>query len=946
MTKTIDTSSAHADTYIALIKFLRNIDKKYLPIVHKEYDSVDGHIKEFLQLFVDQEGHGLIAFVPIFLEIRDWNKWSIEFGDKYYGIAYCEPDIFNTKYTAEDYLYSISKLGFSQTILKSQNSRDLDGNKDDISSRKTLVISKGVVDGERYIDPIKDEEDNSVLFFTVREDIVNEINKICDCCGQYSETPIKGKFFDLQRIAENIKKLESITYINTLVQRSMKSVKEDSLLHVPIIHHSPYLDDKRYLYYFISNTVEQNKSGKSLGGIYVLVDKSKLAIPTCKKDCPDFFDLWERLTEKLAVRIIHYYDHEQKINHALKAAISQVMARNMSHNIGSHVLSRFMNHKDIQSVDGAQSQYLYNRNLLNNPFAFKGGDSNEDKKNKLLALFNMYLKNRMDFLADIATSDPSIEYPMLFDVDIISMLYHNEILLSRISGANDIINYRIILIGDQTAIVSVTNGVLGAQALYIIIENIIRNTYKHGRPDRNLLFTLELKRIEQSDFYELDIYDNNYKSKEEIEKTANERNNTFNKDVLSNNILRSEGLGSIEMMVCAAYLRCLPLISIKSKKIRNSNNPLIQARCKEDRDKYSLAYRIYMNKPKNVLVICSDYCDILTGIDGIKFIDEINPDDVYNYQFLYDPGRIIGRNNSILPKRVVNKNIFKSCEIKDLDYVMSELWKEYIGAKLNGEQFKNIDFQINNCNNSLVGNSFRSFIGVGNNSQNCRNIIIYIDNHADNYDDENIYYYYDMAMSHTTIMRKISDITINFHDNENKKIIEICEYFESVITSIVIIDERIQDCIMTRNDSYPYNGKKVIWGDYFKKQKLYIPTVAEVNLNKPDFIGEGEHSVKRKLQIYLNAENIKKSDFYLIHLGVLEKMIGTGHSVSDVIKELFPAIDNNKIVIMSGRGTPNNLPDGISFLPISLVQDAIEVKHDKCLLSKILYNSRPNKKER
>ena len=135
------------DTYKKLIKFLKEIDEEYLPIVHKEYDSVDDHIKEFLELFKDQEGHGLIAFVPIFLEIRNWNKWDIDFGGNYYGIAYCDPQIFNTKYTAEDYLYKISGLGFSQTILKSQNSRD-EKTPGKRNGRKTLVISKGLVNDE------------------------------------------------------------------------------------------------------------------------------------------------------------------------------------------------------------------------------------------------------------------------------------------------------------------------------------------------------------------------------------------------------------------------------------------------------------------------------------------------------------------------------------------------------------------------------------------------------------------------------------------------------------------------------------------------------------------------------------------------------------------------------------------------------------------------------
>jgi len=68
MTKTTDTSSAHTDTYIALITELKKIDKSYLPIRYKEHDSVDSHIDDFLKLFKETKGLG--HYCPVISRIN------------------------------------------------------------------------------------------------------------------------------------------------------------------------------------------------------------------------------------------------------------------------------------------------------------------------------------------------------------------------------------------------------------------------------------------------------------------------------------------------------------------------------------------------------------------------------------------------------------------------------------------------------------------------------------------------------------------------------------------------------------------------------------------------------------------------------------------------------------------------------------------------------------
>ena len=62
--------------------------------------------------------------------------------------------------------------------------------------------------------------------------------------------------------------------------------------------------------------------------------------------------------------------------------------------------------------------------------------------------------------------------------------------------------------------------------------------------------------------------------------------------------------------------------------------------------------------------------------------------------------------------------------------------------------------------------------------------------------------------------------------------------------------------------------------------------------------------------------------------------------INETIVKLLSDKQRKKLVITSGRGKPNNLPDDISFIPLSILENAVEILFDKFLLIKLLYNSR------
>jgi hypothetical protein len=401
-----------------------------------------------------------------------------------------------------------------------------------------------------------------------------------------------------------------------------------------------------------------------------------------------------------------------------RAAISQVMARNMSHNIGSHVLSKFKDEKDLNGIFGVDLREVIqsldtrassSNRVGNQPNQYNGEPhlslyskiQEGNRKGELVELspagqaayFNEYLKNRMDFLADIATADPVMENAMFIYSDVFKGLDKNRILLNRISGISETeFKYSIELrscVGSKKPeritkandiAVSMTNDILGAQAFYIIIENLIRNIAKHGRPDRTekakIKIIVQIGEYEgDPEFYEVSIFDNLKRSKEKINPVVVTRNDVFNDSLLKkeDNSLRPTDLGTIEMDVCAAYMRRVPITEVESDDFRlifggmeeadfeqlsKEDQRRVQAakslgrilnykpfktprtkypklmfaylhRHKEEKtkganDRYSLGYTFYLRKPQEILVVLDRERDfqVPNEVDSTSYLSD------------------------------------------------------------------------------------------------------------------------------------------------------------------------------------------------------------------------------------------------------------------------------------------------------------------------------------
>ena len=197
------------------------------------------------------------------------------------------------------------------------------------------------------------------------------------------------------------------------------------------------------------------------------------------------------------------------LRYALRRAVSGIMGRNLSHNIGSHVIARYASKIGTDEV-------------------FHG--NNDDQRSDLLH----YLQRRMDFLADVATSDSPFWFQSLSLKEQTDRLNWEEqtarlnrldaddqsgpvatsgrqaepVLLRFITGKENL-NATVDYSGDDVYF-ACPGGEVGVHALFVILENIIRNSARHGSAEGDKPVALEVslcERDQDSDLLKLEIVD-------------------------------------------------------------------------------------------------------------------------------------------------------------------------------------------------------------------------------------------------------------------------------------------------------------------------------------------------------------------------------------------------------------------------------------------------------
>ena len=494
-----------------LIDNIRRINSDFSLV--SNHNTINDNINELFLLCKENLGKDIIFFAPYFYTLEDWDTWKISPIIDYRYFTHAEQKDFDYRLSIQNsYLAQRNQDGINGFILRYKQQHP---------SNKRINICLA---NDKY-------------------------------CNDTSSNIVYIKVSNFHSQPYNI--LDSSVFRDTNYQDLSLSDELEQLKHVKVqIHDNPFIGDITHLeeaarahalflpsncriYYIYSDIYTRiNKTYKpvshGLGGIFIIVNT-----PFSSHEEEEFISLLQSISDKLANRIIQIYYQKRLISESIKSAKAAIMSRNMSHNLGSHVM--FYIKQKLQSVSK-----IINNDVLHN--IITGSQLNiKELQKKLqnsanielpflvgLGRFINYLQERQDYIATVATNyvparstisfkdfiydelKPDLRYErhkkdnsssdngwqpknLLLDYIAYSEGYSKsdaiEIKFGEFDGhdpQDDTAK------GDFQALrkfnVAVPGGVIGRQAIFSIVENIIRNAAKHSehRPDGKLVLQLSL----------------------------------------------------------------------------------------------------------------------------------------------------------------------------------------------------------------------------------------------------------------------------------------------------------------------------------------------------------------------------------------------------------------------------------------------------------------------
>lgn len=679
-----------------------------------------------------------------------------------------------------------------------------------------------------------------------------------------------------------------------------------------------------------------------------------------------FLNEYKRFIEQTSYRIVYEIKNYQLRKEAIKAAFAQVMARNMSHNIGSHVFSNLIS-------NDAYSK-LTDENILKTKAYVSPWDTEREypkeqvqilksnSGNFQLSYFNQYLKSRMDYLSEVTFGTSNMLTTKYMYSDVFKELDRVRILLNYISGIQGfkytfcLKRNGVVLENENDIAIAFPSDVLGSQAFYNIIENIIRNTAKHACNNKRdiVTFTIEFTDIEDYPKYYCVEIDNGIEESDANE-LAKKQNIRINTSVLDkDNNLRSHSLGLLEMEASAAFLRQVDIAKVDSyeyhfedmDEYKNKYNNLILLKAINKNG--SLGYRFFVQKPKEFLLVgnfdVADSKKDAVGKEGVQFISEedfakaMSDGKSFAHPFLLYSNNVSDKTKVLLS----NDNDCKTLlPIRKLGLVKDEI--NELVAIINGQGnivLKLKAFAWNKYMQSIGLESDDIYIGevVGRRKfSNCRQVVF--TNHGKNFENylgnvkELPELWLDSLSSYRQgklpLFASYSLAEGNTEEPLTRYVNTIppqlkMEIFEAYHNKVVALDERIQHFSLES-----YEGS-ISASTLFNATNVIIP---KTKLDPEQF----DESMIHELEIFINNEI--NGAFLLVHYGILERMYKTEKAISEHIEAW--AKKAKRVVVTSGRGSHSlQLPASVCFANLSSVLNAFTESRCKFLINCLINQSR------
>ena len=237
-----------------------------------------------------------------------------------------------------------------------------------------------------------------------KKDIAASFEFLC------SEINKKGVYRKIERIIphEKMPREEFCKFINSLSWLSMK-IKKSDIYVISSVNLSSSMNCISFYIEEKSRQVKKIQDLRKIGRNIV----NKLLFPADTK----------------ILDIISIYHDDILRHHKIRNAISSIMARNMSHNIGSHVMARV----STGGIDG----WTTNKRINELIDALDVGTHKRDiiEWSKDVQYLCRYIQQRMDFIAQISTEWPSWTEPAYLMNDLMHWFLSQKHLLNHIAAS-------------------------------------------------------------------------------------------------------------------------------------------------------------------------------------------------------------------------------------------------------------------------------------------------------------------------------------------------------------------------------------------------------------------------------------------------------------------------------------------------------------------------------
>jgi hypothetical protein len=693
-----------------------------------------------------------------------------------------------------------------------------------------------------------------------------------------------------------------------------------------------------------------------------------------------------------------YYE-KIALNNSIKTAIAAIMARNMSHNLGSHV-------------------FYYTRNEINK--LSEDVDSKHKSDLKGLSWFLHYVQERQDFVATVTSQDDYYLGPLNLKMDVLDEITpdavdkrHNSeppatnfILkfivnsegLTRLQKYGDItestnfldeIELKLLKEGeipefnswDNSDIakayydidLAVKGGQQSRHAFLIILENIIRNAAKHAYRRGNskgLRITIKITKIDST--YKIDIFDNCDNAKIAKPKILELLNNIeiLNTD---NDQINKDSKGLKEIIVCIAWLKNIKLTEV-FKETKGIYKDILDIGDYEGNLCYSFTLPIFMP-------ITQLEEEDIAEIDNFNKHGQVyvcNSVDLYSHAIKFFPRAVIIDPNKLYWKKFA---YYKLPQDTNLPFIVFE--REGVSSFANNERF----IFVSNEDQLADLEKSRPYIIFKNHlTKSGEYLKQYFDKQISQ-EDNSRPLFIDNLSGATYAFNLFQKAQAMGDEEQNTEI--YYKIIESFYTRIAIIDERLCPINFSDSDLSILVNNPNLLDDFIDKIKLrntrtHLVEIRKILSNQEDIINKvkllkeywskipsrdlpelkdgkdfkylREFYSRQNTYLYnmntlgelLDPDNLSRVEldklaphFFSVHIGLLDKLDKNISGISTKEKLQFLKIslkipDTTYIAVHSGRGGLTDQNKDVTFIPFANLQWSLE--NCKFKLSELFYN--------